>query len=322
MRTLFSYYGGKQRLAARIVDYLPRHTVYVEPFCGSAAVFFAKPRPQPSNHHHYREVLNDHNQRIITIFRVAQDPVLREALLDRLTYTPYSRAEHQRSRAIQQTWPTHDVVTQAWAMLVDLQQSFASKVGGGWGTCVFSECHASTWTTWCEVLPALCARLQDVYLECDDALAVIRRWDSPQTCFYCDPPYVGASQGHYAGYTAGDFKALIEVLSICQGSVVLSGYASPSVPSTWECLTIDAYCSSSAKGIRAVDRTRAMTTEELGDRTRLEHLWRIDRSAHMRPELQALFAPKHSSLPLFDEDEASSAGRGTVPGLVYGIMGA
>ena len=45
MRTPISYYGGKQRMASKIVALMPPHTVYVEPFFGGGAVFFAKPVP-------------------------------------------------------------------------------------------------------------------------------------------------------------------------------------------------------------------------------------------------------------------------------------
>jgi DNA adenine methylase len=305
MTALCSYYGGKVRLAPQIVPWLPRHTVYVEPYTGSAAVFWAKGRPSVTNQNHAREVLNDHDERIMTIYRVCQEPATRAALLARLAYTPYSRSEYQRSRQIQRTWAQHDPVTQAWAILIDLQQSFAHKLGAGWRTGVYSENHAATWANWREALPALMARLDGVYLECDNALAVMRRWDSPQTCFYCDPPYVGADQGHYKGFTRADLQALIATLDTCQGSFVLSGYAAclPDIPASWEVRTLDAYCHASAQGqTNGHDRTRAATAAALGQRQRTEYLWRVDRSATMRPELQALFAPRETTLPLFAED--------------------
>lgn len=48
----FPQWGGSAQYAHRLVDLLPPHDVYVEPFCGAAALFFAKP---PAS----REVLAD-----------------------------------------------------------------------------------------------------------------------------------------------------------------------------------------------------------------------------------------------------------------------
>jgi DNA adenine methylase len=308
MRPLLSYYGGKQRLAQRIVDWLPPHTVYVEPFCGGSAVFFAKGTPAITNRDHYREVLNDHDQRIMAVYQACQHRTTREALIERLTYTPHSRAAYQESRAIQRAWDDYDPVSQAWSIVVDLQQSFSGQLGGGLGTSVYGRNHAASWANWRDALPAMMERLREVHLECDDAMAVIKRWDSPQTIFYCDPPYIGADQGHYKGYTMNHFKALVDVLDTCQGSFVLSGYAAclPDIPAAWEVQTIDAYASSTGQGMTAhyghARRTRAATADELGDRRRTEYLWRVDRSHTMRPELRALFRAKAPvNLSLFED---------------------
>ena len=39
-----------------------------------------------------------------------------------------------------------------------------------------------------------------------------------------DPPYVGACQGHYDGYSQEDFNALIAVLTTLKGKFLLSSY--------------------------------------------------------------------------------------------------
>lgn len=40
----FGHPGGKSFLAKKIASYIPKHTKYVEPFCGASSIFFAKPK--------------------------------------------------------------------------------------------------------------------------------------------------------------------------------------------------------------------------------------------------------------------------------------
>src|SRR5512141_2161099 len=61
-KTIWGSPAGKKRLAARLVKLIPAHEVYVEPFAGSAAVFFEKP-PVAT------EVLGDADPEIAFAFR-------------------------------------------------------------------------------------------------------------------------------------------------------------------------------------------------------------------------------------------------------------
>ncbi len=42
---------------------------------------------------------------------------------------------------------------------------------------------------------------------------------------YCDPPYVGANQGHYGGYTQEHFNELLNTLSRIKGMVFTSSFS-------------------------------------------------------------------------------------------------
>jgi DNA adenine methylase len=78
------YLGSKGRLGPWIASLLPPHRTYVEPFCGSAAVLFAK-SPSPT------EVINDRDGDLVCLFRVLRD---RGGELARaLQLTPYARTE-------------------------------------------------------------------------------------------------------------------------------------------------------------------------------------------------------------------------------------
>lgn len=69
-------------------------------------------------------------------------------------------------------------------------------------------------------------RLQNVNLECADALYVIKSRDTDNTFFYCDPPYFNSDCGHYDGYSEQDFENLLELLSSIKGKFLLSCYPS------------------------------------------------------------------------------------------------
>ena len=55
----------------------------------------------------------------------------------------------------------------------------------------------------------LAERIQNVQIECCDALKIIRSRNSVDTLFYLEPPYVGSDQGHYTGYWQSFFDALL-----------------------------------------------------------------------------------------------------------------
>jgi DNA adenine methylase len=284
MKPVLSYYGGKQRMAHNIVPLIPRHTVYVEPFCGGATVLFAKPWPRVTNMDHYREVINDHDKRLINFYRVLQHPVKREELIERLQLTLYSEEECRKAKDLE----SDSDIDRAWAYYVTSQQSFSNKIDGGWRRSVFSRNQAATWAAKISALQEYLERMSSVHVTCDDAIKVIGQWDSPQTFFYCDPPYPGADQGHYAGYTTDDFKALVSTLSECQGSFILSNYDQPGVeiPTDWERFEFSAVASS--KGRVGYDRAKKCD-ETRQNRKRTEVVWRRLNRVPVREEIQKLY---------------------------------
>jgi DNA adenine methylase len=69
-------------------------------------------------------------------------------------------------------------------------------------------------------------RLKYTQIECDDAIKIIQRYDSPETFFYLDPPYFNSDCGHYKGYSEADYLKLLEALCSVKGKFLLSSYPS------------------------------------------------------------------------------------------------
>jgi DNA adenine methylase len=226
-RPVVRWHGGKWRLAPWIISHLPPHRIYVEPYCGAASVLMRKPRSKV-------EVLNDNYERIVNAFRMIRERP--RELEEALRHTPYSEVEYQRAKEISPD-PLEDarrlIVVgyqsrgnsescggkhSGWRRSAHLQGTHPAK---GWG-CIWT--HVEAWAD----------RLRNVFLECRDALDVIRRWDMPDTVFYVDPPYMLSTRSPsirgsaYGKREMSDkaHEALAEQLLHCAGMVVLSGYRS------------------------------------------------------------------------------------------------
>ncbi len=101
----------------------------------------------------------------------------------------------------------------------------------------------SRWLGSVEDLPEIAQRLLRVQIEHDDALAVIQRYDSDETLFYCDPPYPHDSRNDNKAYryemTDTQHRELAEVLHTVKGKVALSSYHSQLMDELyhdWECV--------------------------------------------------------------------------------------
>src|SRR5206468_7641750 len=87
----FKWVGGKSRLRKHIIDMLPAHTCYVEPFAGAAWVLFGKP---PSD----VEILNDIDQELVNFFRVVKYKP--HELIASFKWELVARAEFERLAAL------------------------------------------------------------------------------------------------------------------------------------------------------------------------------------------------------------------------------
>jgi DNA adenine methylase len=218
----FAYFGGKTRLADKIVDLLPEHHHYVEPFAGSLAVLLAKPRAA-------METVNDLDQDLMTFWRVLRDRP--EDLALHMALTPHSRAEHQAAYDLADL----DELERARRVWVLLSQGRGGSMRRtGWR---FYRQPASTYSfpeylaAYVERVPPAAQRLAGVSLECRDALEVITDYGQhPSVLLYCDPPYVGSTRSaNYRHEMTRDDQhtELAAALVDCKAAVVLSGYHSP-----------------------------------------------------------------------------------------------
>lgn len=249
IKPIISYYGGKQRLASKIIKLIPPHLMYVEPFFGGGAVMFAKGKPTVTNNDYYHEIINDKDERLINFYRCFQSNF--GELMQKICFTPHSESEHQKAKTICQGKIEADNITKAWAYFINIQQSFSNTLNAGWRRTKNTPAknQAAVWKNQVDRLYDLFDRFSEVSICCDDALKVINQRDSENTFFYCDPPYPNFNQGHYDGYTIKDFQELVDLLATIKGKFLLSNYNQPEIlfPDNWQKVEIEATCSATNK---------------------------------------------------------------------------
>jgi DNA adenine methylase len=215
MRTPITYYGGKQLLAETIIKLIPPHKIYAEPFIGGAAVFFAKSAAEV-------EIINDINSEIVNFYEVLQRDF--SALQSEIQISLHSRKMHKHAQVIYENPDMFDRVKRAWAIWMLASTSFGSMLNGGFGYDNNGQSSQKLKNKRDTFTENLAIRLQNVQIECCDALKIIHSRDTPETFFYCDPPYPDTDQGHYDGYSSDDFRQLLETLSKIEGKFLLSSF--------------------------------------------------------------------------------------------------
>lgn len=226
-RPVMRYHGGKFLLAPWIVGHFPAHKIYVETHGGAASVLMYKPRARS-------EYYNETNKEVTNLFRVLRDPAQSARLAELCWLTPFSRLEHEASYEL-----SGDPIEDARRLVVRSFLSFSSSGHGGLPTGFRGQANtyrslgSHDWANYPPAIEQFCRRLAGVTIEHRDALDVIRDLDTPDTLFYCDPPYVHSTRGrrHRKEYGEGemgeaDHRALAAVLNNVSGMVALSGYDS------------------------------------------------------------------------------------------------
>ena len=220
MRAILKYPGSKWRLARKIISLFPEHHSYLEPFFGSGAVLFNKPRSNI-------ETVNDLDGNVVNMFEWIRNAP--ERLAREIYYTPYSRQVYEDAFS---TVP-EDSLQKAVNFYVRLQMGHGFRTNGekvGWKNDAQGRERAYAAKDWCELpekIMQAAERLRGVQIECRPAVDVIQRFNSPKVLIYVDPPYVlGTRHGkqYRCEMDDKDHEELIDVLLDHKGPVLLSGY--------------------------------------------------------------------------------------------------
>lgn len=223
MKAVMKYPGSKWGLAKWIISHFPEHHSYLEPFLGSGAVLFNKPRS-------HIETVNDLDGNVVNLFEwIREDP---ERLAHEIYYTPYSRKVYEDAF----TTEPEDSLQKAVNFYIRLQMGHGFRTKGekvGWKNDVQGRERAYAAKDWCELpdrIVEVAERLRGVQIECKPAVELIKRFNYPNVLIYADPPYMlGTRHGkqYRCEMDDQDHKELLDVLIAHKGPVLLSGYDSP-----------------------------------------------------------------------------------------------
>ena len=210
MNSPINYFGGKSNLAKTIIERIPKHRCYVEPFAGAAWVFFKKPEAKV-------EVLNDRDNNIVNLYRVIQyhpEEFLRQfktLFISRKIFELLQRHDDECMTDIQR----------AVKWLYILKTSFSGRGVGAAFSYRTTKAPNLNLVDLEESIIAVHWRLARVLLENLPYQEVLGRYDRPHTFFYLDPPYY-AIKGYRFNFEAKDFEELAAALGQLKGQFLLS----------------------------------------------------------------------------------------------------
>jgi len=228
MKTLIKYPGSKWRIADWIISFLPSCKTYLEPFFGSGAVFFKKPRSRI-------ETINDLDGNVVNFFSwVRDDP---ERLARQLYAIPYARDVYEQAHSENFHGKEAGSLQKAVNFCIRLNMGHGYRTTGdkvGWKSDIHGRERAYAamdWASLPERIIEAAERLRGVQIENQDAVKLMKRYNFPDVLIYLDPPYMPGTRNQRPQYafemdTAEEHEELLQAALMHSGPVVISGYDS------------------------------------------------------------------------------------------------
>lgn len=226
------WFGGKHYLAKDIIPLMPIHHCYAEPFSGGLHVMTQK---EPSR----VEISNDIDADLINFLMTLRNS--RAELLEALRTIPTSRYLTEKWMKEPLPEDSFEKAVRWWYLLrhkivASNNQNSGFRAGKVKSTAIDYQNSIIR-------LEQFEKRMRNVMIECLDFRELIKRYDSENTFFFIDPPYVGR-EGMYKGqFTEQDHRDLAELLRNIKGKALVSYYPDPLILELyegWNSKTVDA----------------------------------------------------------------------------------
>ena len=221
----FGWYGGKFSHLDWLLPQLPNCIHYCEPFAGSGAVLLNK-MPSPV------ETYNDIDGEVVNFFKVLREE--KDVLIEQIALTPFSREEFGVACELNPDLTNLERARRFYIRARQVRTGLAQTATiGRWANCKNTSRAGmsgviSRWLGGVEQLEYIAERFLRVQIENRPAIDVIKLYDSKDTLFYCDPPYIHETRGDTKAYgyemDNAAHRALAQTLNAIAGLVAISNY--------------------------------------------------------------------------------------------------
>lgn len=226
MNSPIEYFGGKTYMIETLTKMFPNnYRLYVEGFGGGASLLLNKKRDE-------LEIYNDLNENVYSLFKVISDKDKMEELRRRLSLTYYS-AELRREYKEKLKESNLSILDRAYYFIYVNRTSFNGVGGFSFNPLIRRTMSKSIsgYLSCIDSLPEIHERIFNAVIENRDIFDLLDKYDSEDTFFYLDPPYVqstrSSSQKYECDMNEEDHIKFVEKLKTLKGKALVSGYDHP-----------------------------------------------------------------------------------------------
>ena len=208
--------GGKTFQAKYIIPLIPEHETYVEPFCGSASILFKK---DPSKN----EVITDIDPDIIATLEFLK--VATETDIEELKKRNW-KASRSLFKSLLDAAPKTEM-GKTYRFLWLRRHSFGGK-SNSYAPSTDTP-QRNCYPTVLDRAPEYKERLKNVTIELMDFAEAIKKYNSPTTFYYIDPPYTGNNNNETLKFSLEELIRLAEAMKTITGKWLMSNSESEEV---------------------------------------------------------------------------------------------
>lgn len=191
--------GGKNKLKKRIIDLFPKdyeNMIYIEPFVGGGSVYFSK---EPSK----EEIVNDIDKDLIEVYKG-----FKKYDYDKIKKDVDGKYSKEDFYKLRDNIPK-DNYNNFLRLFILFRLSY------------FGKLRSPMKKNKINLRENFSERLKNTKIYNTDYKTIIKKFDSPNSLIYLDPPYEGSTTKHYKNSII-DYEELKNILSKIKGKFILS----------------------------------------------------------------------------------------------------